>query len=58
MPSCLKTLVGLCASCRRYFDNIIATGLKLDELAKKVVSRELETIDVLANATASSLTAE
>lgn len=56
MPSGLKTLVGLCASCRWDFDHIIATGLKLDELAKKFVSRELETIDVLANAAA--LTAE
>ena len=50
-------MVGFCASCLSLsFDHIIVIELKLDGLAKKVVSRELETIDVLANLAA--LTAE
>ena len=57
MLSCSQTLVGFCASrLSSSFDHIIAIELKLDGLAKKVVARELETIDVLANSAA--LTAE
>ena len=57
MLSCSQTLVGFCASCLSLsFDHNIAIELKLDGLAKKVVFRKLETIDVLANSAA--LTAE